>query len=861
MIGQTISHYQILDKIGAGGMGVVYKAEDIKLGRLVALKFLPADLTRDPEAKQRFILEARAASSLQHENICTIHDIDETPDGQLFMVMDYYQGETLKETILKGPLPLDRAVDLAVQTAAGLKEAHDHGIVHRDIKPANILITEKGQVKIMDFGLAKLKGQTKLTKTGSTLGTAPYMSPEQARGDEVDARSDIWSFGVVLYEMITGQPAFKGEYEQAVVYSILNETPAPPTGLRTGMPMELERILFKCLEKKASDRYQHLDELIVDLRKTGRPGTNLRIKSRKPTKPALLLLPIILILLIASYFFIGRGGDTDGKSIAVLPFENLSAEGPYAYFAGGLHDELLTQLSKVADMKVISRTSVMGYAGTTKSIKQIARELGVGNIVEGSVQVAGERLRVNVQLIKASTDAHLWAERYDRTLDDAFAIQSDVAQQVVAAVGAVISASEKQGMTTVPTSNAEAYRLYLQGREYFTRPGFLRQNLEVAQELYQRAISIDPTFALAHAELSEVHGLMFWQYYDPSPARATRLVEEAETALRLAPDLPQAHAAMGRAYYFSHRDYPRAMTEYTIALKLMPNDAELWARIAALYRRMGDWKEMQKSIDKAKELNPRFADVFYDIDGASQLLLHHYADAVHSYNEALSLAPDLHIAAVYKGWTYISWQGEMDTLRSVLNHLPMDADLGDFGNTAMQQAKLLFWERSADSLIRFLRLSNTAICSGYSFFIPSSLYLAWAYNLRGDQAAAGQSFAASLRIIDSTLVRLPDDWRVHAARGLALAGLARRDEALREADWLQQSRVFREDALQAPAVLEARTQILVQAGEPGAALGGIEKLLKGPSNLSVHTMQLDPLMDPIRNHPEFKRLMTQYAKQ
>lgn len=416
MIGKTISHYKILEKLGEGGMGVVYKAEDTRLRRMVALKFLPPALTRDPEAKERFIQEAQAASSLQHNNICNVHDIDEIPDGPLYMVMDCYEGELLQEKMARGPMDIEAVVAIAEQVACGLAKAHEKGIVHRDLKPANVFITSDGVVKILDFGLAKLAGQMKLTKGGTTLGTAPYMSPEQTRGEKVDHRSDIWSLGVVIFEMLTGELPFKGEYEQAVIYSILNESPALPAGLRTGVPMELERIIFRCLEKKASERYQHFDDLIVDLRKAGglaaSPGSNIR----KLLTPVLLLLPIVIILLFASYFLFSRGGDASDKSIAVLPFQNLSAGGADAYFAGGLHDELLTQLAKVADLKVISHTSVMGYAGTTKNIKQIAGDLEVANIVEGSVQVIGERLRVNIQLIKASTDDHLWAEHYDRTL-------------------------------------------------------------------------------------------------------------------------------------------------------------------------------------------------------------------------------------------------------------------------------------------------------------------------------------------------------------------------------------------------------------------------------------------------------------
>src|SRR3989338_3476592 len=555
MISQTISHYKILEKLGEGGMGVVYKAQDIKLDRLVALKFLPPHLASDEQDKKRFIHEAKAASSLDHPNICNVHEIDETLDGQVFIVMAIYDGTPLNKKIEKGPLKIDEALDVVIQAAEGLQAAHDKGIVHRDVKSSNIMMTDKGRAVIMDFGFARTGGATKLTKTGSTLGTVPYMSPEQARGEKGDHRTDIWSLGVVLYEMVAGGLPFQSAYSEAIVYSILNEEPPPLTSLRSDVPMELERLAKKAMQKERTDRYQRADEILTDLRTLKRELESgiAKVppeKARPRGKHATLYVgaAALAVILVVGGLLVFHGGErpTSINSIAVLPFQNLTAEGPHAYFAGGLHDELLTQLSKVAALTVISRTSVMGYAGTnTPPLRQIASELGVGSVVEGSVQVVGGRLRVNVQLIDAATDTHLWAEHYDRTLDDAFAIQSDVAQQIVAAVGAAVSDPERQGLAAGPAAHAEAYRLYLQGREYRTRPGQLRQNDEIAQQLFERALAVDPDFALAHAELSQVHGAMYFWQYDRSPARAARQRQEAEAALRLVPDLPQAHLAMG----------------------------------------------------------------------------------------------------------------------------------------------------------------------------------------------------------------------------------------------------------------------------------------------------------------------------
>ncbi|MBI3112675.1 MAG: protein kinase [Ignavibacteriales bacterium] len=868
MIGQTISHYRILEKLGEGGMGVVYKAQDLKLDRLVALKFLPPHLSSDEEDRERFIHEAKAASSLDHPNICNVHEIDETPDGQVFIVMAIYEGTPLNKKIEKGPFKIDEGVDVAIQAAEGLQAAHEKGIVHRDVKSSNIMMTQKGRAVIMDFGLALSGGSMKLTKAGSTLGTVPYMSPEQARGEKVDQRTDIWSLGVILYELIAGRLPFQSAYGEAIVYSILNEEPPLLTSLRSGVPMELERILKKAIQKDRASRYQHVDEMLADLRTLRKELES--DEAKEPLKPVRLRWKQVALyagvvtlgfVLVAGGLFLFRGENRSNsiRSIAVLPFQNLSAEGPHAYFAGGLHDELLTQLSKVAALKVISRTSVMGYAGKDISLKQIAAELGVGSIVEGSIQVVDGRLRVNVQLIDAETDAHLWAERYDRTLEDAFLIQSDVAQQIVAAVGAALSTTEREGLTAAPTTNADAYQLYLQGLDYLTRPGFVRRNVEVAQEMFERAVGLDQDFALARAALSETHGWMYWFRYDPSAARATRQREEAEAALALMPDLPQAHIAMGLAHYWGRRDYHRALDELRIALKGLPSDARLWSRIGFVHRRLGNWDEVLASFEKATQRDPRDANLFLDVGGNTYQLLRRYGEAVRAYDRSLSLAPDVYYADLQRGRTYVLWQGRLDTLRAVLTRLPMHASVGAFGTVSDQYVHLLFLEQQADSLLRFIRKTRVEVFEAQDFFLPASLYAAWAHQLRGDQTAAHISFESARTFLDSVITQLPDDWRIHASRGLALAGLGHRDEALREAHWLQQSPIYREDAFDRLLLAEDRARILAQIGETDAALEEIEKLLSGPSLLSDHTLRLDARWDPIREHPRFKALLAKYA--
>ena len=857
--------YRLERELGHGGMATVYLAQDLKHDRAVALKVLKPELAH-ALGPERFLREIQVTAQLDHPHILPLLDSGDA-GGFLYYVMPYVQGETLRTRLMREKqLPLDDALQIAAEVADALNYAHGQGIVHRDIKPENLLLAGR-HVRVADFGIARAvtaAGGDSLTATGVAIGTPAYMSPEQAGGSkDVDGRSDLYSLGCVLYEMLAGHPPFTGGTAHEILARHSMDAVPSLAAARPTVPEGLERAIATALAKVPADRFSTAAQFADALARRGSSATVGAARSSRRVARLAVIAVAGMVTVGGAILMLRPSPKAPGyarTAIAVLPLQNLSAQGPHAYFAGGLHDELLTQLSKVAALKVISRTSVMGYESTKTPLRQIASELGVGSVVEGSVQIEGSRLRVNVQLIDAATDAPVWAERYDRTLDDAFAIQSDVAQRIVAAVGAALSDAEQQRLAAVPTANAEAYRLYLQGREYLIRPGFLRRNEEIAQQLFETALARDPGFALAHAALSEVHGRMFWFRYDPSPARAARQRAEAEAALRLAPELPQAHVAMGLAHFWGRRDYRRALEEFRVALKGLPNDARVWQLIWTVHRRLGNWDEVLAAFEKATQLNPRDAQLFFGFGGYTYQLMHRYADAVRAYNRALTLVPDLYDAALAKGWTYVRWQGQLDTLRAALSQVPTAAELGPRGTRAALYVQLLHWERNADSLLQVLTMARAPVFEGQDFLLPSSLYAAWAHRLHGDRPAARAAFDSARVLLDSVLRELPDDWRVHAARGLALAGLGRRDETLQETRWLQQSVVYREDALQGPQVAEDRARILAQAGEVEAALDEIERLLAGPSWLSVHTLRLDPLWDPIRDHPRFKALLAKYAE-
>jgi serine/threonine protein kinase len=458
MIGKTINHYKILEVIGSGGMAVVYKAEDIKLKRLVALKFLPPLMTVNKETRKRFITEARSASALDHPNICTIHEIDETDDRQMFIAMNFYEGETLNHKISRGPLDIPEAVNIAIQTGQGLSKAHEKGIIHRDIKPGNIMITSDNVVKILDFGLAKLPDHTAFTRTGTMLGTVAYMSPQQAGGEKVDHRTDIWSLGVLLFEMLSGCPPFQGDNEQAVVYAILNKDPKPLTSFRKDVPEYIEKVIHKALVKDVENRYQSIQELVKDLTAKSAPEIEL---------PA------------------------PENSIVVLPFKDFSEEKENEYFSDGLTEEIITDLSKVKNLLVISRGSAMTFKDTDKKIKEIGKELNVQYALEGSVRKSGNKLRIHAQLIKTKNDTHIWAEKYSGTLEDVFDIQEKVSRSIVDALQLKLSPEEEQKMTKRPIKNVQAYECYLRARQeswLFTPDalkraiGYLQNGLEIIGE-------------------------------------------------------------------------------------------------------------------------------------------------------------------------------------------------------------------------------------------------------------------------------------------------------------------------------------------------------------------------------------------
>ncbi len=574
MIGKTLAHYKILGKLGEGGMGEVYKAEDTRLKRFVALKFLRPQSFGSDEHRERFIREAQIAASLDHPNICTIYEIDEAAD-QLFISMAYIEGIDLKEKIRSGPLELGEALDIAIQMAQGLEAAHRKGVIHRDIKSANVMVTENGQAKITDFGLAKIPGATEISKVWMTVGTAAYMSPEQTRGETVDHRTDIWSLGVVLYEMLTGELPFRGDYEAAVAYAILNEEPIPVSALRPEVPVGLEQIVERSLAKDREERYQSVSDLLEQLLD---PKGALAFEKPAPTV------------------------STDGlqPSIAVLPFADMSPKRDQEYFCDGMAEEIINALAKVEGLHVAARTSSFFYKGRAEDIRQIGKKLNVGTLLEGSVRKAGSRLRITAQLTNAADGYHIWSEQFDRELKDIFRIQEEIAQSIVQVLRVELSDREKRAIEKAPTRDIEAYDFYLRGRKYFYKTK--RDNIDNAREMFSKAIEKDPDYARAYAGIADCYSYLY-MYFDRSGENLEQAMAAGRKALELDPELAEAHAARGLALSLDKR-YDEAEREFDKAIKLNPQLFEAYYFYARACFAQGKLERTAQLYEMASQVNP-----------------------------------------------------------------------------------------------------------------------------------------------------------------------------------------------------------------------------------------------------------------
>jgi TolB-like protein/predicted Ser/Thr protein kinase len=807
--------------------------------------------------RKRFKREAQAAAKLDHPNIVPVHEVGEFK-GRPFFAMAHIEGKSLRNVIEVGKLSVSDSIGLTMQICEGLYKAHESGVVHRDIKPSNIIIDAENRPRIVDFGLATVSGGEKLTKTGSMLGTLRYMSPEQVRGEKVDQRSDLFSLGSVLYEMVTGKPAFSGDYEAERVHEILNVTPEPLARYKSCVSGELQQIVEKALAKDPALRYQHADSMLTDLKRLSLTGS-----PRKKSRIVLWAVAAVVIVMgcyISYHAFISSppaGGQPERIMLAVLPFANLGNPGD-EYFADGITDEIISRLAKLSGLGVISRTSVIQYKGTDKSLPVIADELKVDYILEGTIRwdKAGDsqRVRITPQLIRVSDNIHIWSDIYERSITSIFDIQSDIASQVSGAFGIVLLGDKRDLIERQPTGNFDAYQYYLRAMDYLDRPTNLLSHIRVGIQYLDSAVANDPGFALAYAELSIAHSRMYHHNFDRSESRQQRVREAAARALELEPSLPEAMFAMGSYHYRVRRDYDAAFSMINLALQGKPNDNRILALLGFVERRSGRFEDAAMHFLQALRLNPRDAGVAWEIANTYRAAKM-FALAQEYCLISLEIEPNLPDAQIMLVRNWWSWFGSADSTRTLV-----DTALSKYFAWIIDPFLQLIYDGDylkavelCDSLPKDLLLDD-------NFYYPGDQLRGWAYFLKGDLDSVTVYFQSAATKLKERLETTSIPARIHSELAIVYAYLGKTDEAVSFARKAVELLPISKDAFEGSNRLRDLALVLAIAGRRDEAMTLVDSLLRIPSELSVAVLRLDKRWSPLYDHPSFPALIDKYER-
>ena len=875
-----LGDYELLEEVGRGGQGVVFRARQKSLNRTVALKVISLGQWASKAHLKRFRLEAEAAARLEHPSIVPIHEVGER-DGSCYFSMKFVEGGQLDEVVRRTPISIRQAAELIAKVARTVHYAHEHGILHRDIKPGNILLDQRGEPHLTDFGLARLvESESTVTRTLEVLGTPSYMAPEQAVGNNaaISSVTDVYGLGAVLYQLLTGQPPFAGGTTYETIKLLLDTEPRQPRLLNPKIDRDLSIICLKCLEKDPKRRYSSAVALAEDLerwlkhepivaRQSGIFTRGRKWVQRNPTS-ALLVASLVALVAAAGWIvwkseFI-RHPLTTG--IAVLPFENLSDEKEHAFFADGVQDDILIKLAKIADLKVISRTSVMQYRGK-QDVRQIANALRVSHVVEGTVRRSGAKVHVNAQLVDTRTAAGVWAEEYDRDLNEVFAIETEVAQSIANRLRAKVSARERLAMQERPTKDLVAYDLYVHAASLIDEATYAPEQERwkdyfQAVELLNQAIARDPAFLLAYCRLAEAHDELYFQNGDHTPSRLELANAAINSAFRLKPDSADAHLALARHLYHGYFDYDHARDELAIAARTLPNDARIFEWTGYIDRRQNRWHEAVRNFERAMELDPRNVKIFTGA-AVTYNVMRDYGQARETSDRLITLEPNNIHAQVLRARIDFNERADTRPLHAVMEKI-LRGDPASAGNLVGWRFYLALYEHdfaSADrALAPFTENKYT------SFHVRTdAMYFSRAYaegllaRIKGDAAAARAAFTAARAQQEEAVRARPDDGPTFCLLGLSDAGLGRKEEALREGRRALELTPVAKNAVDGPEILYFFAVICAWTGERDLAIEQLETLAKMPVGVSYGELRLDPDWDPLRGDPRFDKILASLA--
>jgi len=865
--------YELLEEIGRGGQAVVYRAHQKSLNRIVALKVIGLGYWATEAHLKRFRREAEAAAGLDHPGIVPIYEVGER-EGSCYFSMKFVEGGQLDEVVKREPMPIRRSVELIAKVARTVHCAHEHGILHRDIKPGNILLDAKGEPLLADFGLAGLvEAESTITRTLELMGTPSYMAPEQAAGEttNVTKATDIYGLGAVFYQLLTGHPPFAGGTSYQTIRLLLDTEPRQPRLWNPKIGRELSTICLKCLEKDPKRRYSSALALAEDLEhwlkhepiRAKRSGVVRHAAKWVRRKPAIAALIAALAAFAAAMSWdVWKSGLINRpatKGIALLPFENLSRDPDNAYFADGIQEEILTRLASIADLKVISRTSTQRYQSKPRNLGAIAKQLGVANILEGSVQKAADQVRVNVQLVDAQTDSHLWAETYDRKLTDFFGVESEIAKRVAESLQAKLTGREEQALAVKPTNNTEAYDAYLRGLAYTLRTGSTPANSLGAQKYLREAVRLDPRFALAWALLSYVNARGYLtQALQPTVALREEARQAAETALTLQPNLGEALMAKGYYHYACLKDYDTAVRYLEEARQLLPNSSQIPAALAYVTRRQGQWDRSESYFNEAERLDPRNGWLFSQHAG-SYMVLRRFPETLRKLDQVLNITPDDADTLAFKAGIV---QAEGDLPRASVLLAPLHPPASDTSALETQVYQAILERRPAQIIPRLKEvLAKPDPALGY---LNGRLrfWLGWAQEVVGDHAAAQESWQRARSELEAFLKEQQDNYVLIGDLALTNMGLGDKAAALALAERAMAANPIEKDALTGASPIEILARVAARLGEPDRAIAALQKLVSIPYQgplatgvpLTPALLRLDPMFDPLRNDPRFQKL-------